>query len=385
MISVYDKKDNCCGCTACEHICPTGAIKMTSDEEGFLYPEIDQILCIDCGKCRMVCAFQNGYDKSNNLVTPDAYGAKHVNDDVRMESRSGGVFTALSDHVFENGGIIYGAGFDNNFKVCHKKAVNEYERNSFRGSKYVQSDLNIVFADIETELKTGIKVMFSGTPCQTAGLKEFLSMRKAPTQELLICDLICHGVPSPKLFRDYLDYLENKNRSSISNFNFRDKKLFGWKEHRESFTINKKSINSRRYTNLFYENSSLRPSCYNCKYTNLIRPSDITLADFWGVDDIIDGFNDNNGVSLIFINTDKGRKVFVKVKEEVITKECTGAAFIHPNLVKPTDRPPHREQFWKDYQTRGFKYISKRYGGYDAISIMRKKIKSILNKIGLIK
>ena len=384
MISVFDKKEDCCGCTACEHICPTNAIKMTPDEEGFVYPVIGQELCIDCGRCRRVCAFQNGYDNSQNLDTPNTYGVKHIDNDVRIESRSGGVFTALSDYIIDKGGLVYGDGNDKDLRVCHKKAVSKKERNEFRGSKYVQSDLNDVFLDIANELITGKEIMFTGTPCQTAGLREYLNMKKVPTQKLLLCDIICHGAPTQRLFMDYIEYIEQNKKGQIREFQFRNKKLYGWKDHRESYIVNNKTFSSKMYTNLFYEHSSLRPSCYNCKYTNMTRPSDITLADFWGVDEIFKGFNDNKGVSLIFINTNNGKKIFDEVKEDLIIKDCTGVSFVHPNLKEPTKRPLHREQFWKDYDAKGFKYITKKYGGYNFKSLSKRRLKYILEKAGLL-
>lgn len=383
MISVFDKKEECCGCTACKHICPTKAIEMKIDEEGFLYPEINQEVCIDCGLCRKVCAFQNGYDESNNFDKPYAYGVKHTNNDIRMESRSGGMFTAISDLIINKDGVIYGVGYNENSEVCHKKAISKIERDEFRGSKYVQSNLNDIFLDIENELIKGIKVLFTGTPCQTAGLREYIHKKKVADGTLLICDIVCHGTPSPKLFKDYISYLEGKHNSGVANFDFRNKKLFGWQDHTETYDINTKTYNCKIYRNLFYEHSALRPSCYNCKYTNMIRPSDITLADFWGIDDIIDGFNDNKGVSLVFFNTEKGFKTFDEVKKDLNYVECTGESFIHTNLKEPTKKPENRELFWKDYHDKGFKFIAKKYGGYTIKSRTKRVLIEILKKLGM--
>ena len=228
MIDVFNKKEDCCGCTSCESICPAKAIKMEADKEGFLYPEIDKKLCIDCGLCKESCAFQKGYDKSRNLEEPNVYGVKHLNNDIRMESRSGGMFTALSDFVISVGGVVYGVGYTNHLYVCHKKAINKSQRDEFRGSKYVQSDLNEIFIDIANELIEDNIVMFTGTPCQTAGLRRFLEKKFISDEKLLLCDVVCHGTPSPKLFKDYIDYLESKHKAKVTDFEFRNKKLFGW-------------------------------------------------------------------------------------------------------------------------------------------------------------
>lgn len=383
MFSVFDKKEECCGCTACKSICPTKAIDMKTDNEGFKYPEINQKLCIDCGLCRKTCAFQNGYDISENFEIPDAYGVKHKNHEIRMESRSGGMFTAISDYILENDGVVYGVGYKNHFEVCHKRAIDRSQRDEFRGSKYVQSELNDVFLQVRNDLLEDKWVMFTGTPCQTAGLDIYLTRTGINKDKFILCDIICHGTPSPKLFKDYISYIEQKYKNKIENFDFRNKKKFGWEAHRESFKINNKEYYSDIYTTLFYKHDSLRPSCFNCKYTNMNRPSDITLADFWGIDKISPDFNDNRGVSLVFVNTEKGKKIFNNVKNKLDYLNCTGVSFIHPNLREPTKRPASREQFWKDYQKYGFEYIVKEYAEYNFKGIMKRYTLALVKKIGL--
>lgn len=380
MISVFDKKENCCGCTSCEQICPTNAIKMIPDEEGFVYPRIDQELCIDCGKCKGVCTFQKGYDTTKNFKMPYAYGVKHINEDIRMQSRSGGMFTAVSDYILKKNGIVYGAGFNENLEVCHKRATNKIERDELRGSKYVQSDLKDTFNKVKMDLGTGKYVLFTGTPCQTAALDRYLDNSKTNKDLLLQSDIVCHGTPTPKVFKDYINYLEDKYNNKIYEFQFRDKRLNGWDAHVESFIINNNRYLSKTYTKLFYANSILRPSCYNCKYTNLVRPADITFADFWGVNDIIDEFNDNKGVSLVFANTEKGKKLFDDVVNSLIYQECTNSSFIHPNLKKPTQKPLNREQFWKDYNSLGLEYIIKKYANQNFFTRVKMKLKSIYKK-----
>lgn len=353
---------------------------MEPDSEGFLYPCINSDVCAECGLCIKVCAFQNGYSTPINLSIPRAYAVKHKDFDTRLNSRSGGVFTAITDIIFKSGGVVYGVGYRGRFVACHKKATNKYERDEFRGSKYVQSELGNVYKEIKKDLLSGKTVLFSGTTCQTSGLKSYLGKSH---HNLVLCDLICHGAPSPLVWHDYLSYIEKKYKGTVSNVDFRNKKKFGWAAHYETITVNEKECDSRIFTNLFYHNACLRPSCYHCKYTNTRRPSDVTLADFWGIDDIVPDFSDNKGISLILINTEKGMEMFEKAKIDIDFVECTGREFIHPNLKKPTAKPVDRERFWLDYQRKGFGYIAKKYADYGLIGNTKRSIKYILKRLGL--
>lgn len=389
MISVFDKKDECCGCTACEHICPTNAIIMVPDEEGFLYPKIEQELCIDCGKCRKVCAFQNGFNKKGNLQTPDVYGLKHVDDDVRENSSSGGAFTGISDYILKENGIVCGAGFNEELEVIHNFATTKSERNLLRGSKYVQSDLKKVFSDIKKMLLNKQKVLFSGTPCQVAGLRNFLELSKCDTESLLTIDIICHGTPSPMLWKEFLNFLEKKNDKKVRGYNFRSK-IKGWHEHTEVvvFDDRKSDYKSREvqvFKNIFYSHNALRPSCHNCKYTNFTRPSDITIADFRGIEKVSRDFDDNKGISLVLINTSNGRKVFDNIKVQFDSYISNTRDCAQRNLIKPTPMSENRESFWKDYHSHGFEYVAKKYAGYDLKSTVKKNIKVILKSTGLLK
>ena len=232
MIHITNPTD-CCGCTACASICNHDAITMKPDVMGFLYPSIDVSKCVDCGLCERVCAFNSEYDKSLNLETPECYGARHKNMEEVATSRSGAVFIAVSDWFLNHGGVVYGAGYAEHFRVVHKRAVNKEERNEFKGSKYVQSDMNSIFRQVRKDLKDGLVVLFSGTSCQTAGLRSFIGHKLSAN--LYLMDIICHGVPSPKIWDDYLIYLENKYKSPIKWVNFRDKQKYGWAAHRETF------------------------------------------------------------------------------------------------------------------------------------------------------
>lgn len=232
MIKITDPKD-CCGCTACASICAHDAITMEPDTLGFLYPKVDESKCVDCGLCDKVCQFNDNYDRSLNLEKPIAYAARHKDINEVMKSRSGAAFVAISDYILEQGGVIYGAGYKDHFRVAHKRATTKEERDEFRGSKYVQSDLTGVFRQVKEDLKNGLTVLFSGTPCQTSGLNAYVGKRLR--ENLILVDIICHGVPGPFLWRDYIAYLERKQGDQIVTVNFRDKELYGWKAHKESY------------------------------------------------------------------------------------------------------------------------------------------------------
>jgi len=232
MIQIQDPKD-CCGCTACASICTHNAITMEPDVLGFLYPKVDKTKCVECGLCEKVCQFNDNYDKSLNLAQPIAYAARHKDINEVMRSRSGAAFVAISDYVLEKGGVVYGAGYKDHFRVAHKRATTKEERDEFRGSKYVQSDLTGVFREVKEDLKNGLTVLFSGTPCQTSGLNAYVG--KKLREKLILVDIVCHGVPGPFLWRDYIAYLEKKQGDEIVVVNFRDKELFGWRAHRESY------------------------------------------------------------------------------------------------------------------------------------------------------
>ena len=232
MIRITDKA-KCCGCTACASACPHDAITMRPDALGFLYPVVDETKCTDCGLCEKVCSFHENYDKSLNLPEPLVYAARHKDMREVETSRSGAAFIAISDWILNQGGVVYGAGYADHFRVVHKRATTRKERDEFKGSKYVQSDLNTVFRQVKKDLKDGLLVLFSGTPCQTSGLSSYIGKRLR--ENLYLVDIVCHGVPGPNLWRDYLAYLEEKQGDRICWVNFRDKQEYGWTAHHETF------------------------------------------------------------------------------------------------------------------------------------------------------
>lgn len=384
MIQIQDKAD-CCGCTGCASICPKDAITMEPDTLGFKYPKVDLSKCIDCGLCEKVCAFNDNYDKRLNLTEPEIYAARHKDIHEIETSRSGAVFIAISDYILENGGIVYGVGYKNHFRVAHKRATTKEERNEFKGSKYVQSDLVGVFNQVKQDLKKGLIVLFSGTPCQTAGLNSFIG--KNLRKNLVLVDIICHGVPSPYIWDDYLSFLEAKYKEPIVKVNFRDKSRIGWSGHIESFIFKngeKKEFDT--FTDLFYKHIMFRPSCSKCHYTNFKRPSDLTLGDYWGWQKLLSTFNqDNKGCSLLLVNTTKGEDILNQIKKQIYLIKSQKGLCLQPNLQHPSIFSSEADRFYNLYKNKGFKAVAKTYGNIGLKGRMlkfktelKKRIKHIL-------
>lgn len=353
-------KSECCGCTACENICPQHAISMQADDLGFLYPHVDDRKCINCHLCIRICPFKSDSKRISNQISSITYAVKHKNTNEVESSQSGAAFIALSDRIIEEGGIVYGVGYTNHFRVTHKKAQTITERNEFKGSKYVQSNLDKTFLQIKKDLTDGLKVMFTGTPCQTAGLLSYID--DTLQKNLFIVDCACHGVASPSLWRDYIAYLEKKEKQIIETLQFRDKKIGGWKSHIESFKF--KDGKTRTYSYLFYTSFTIRESCFKCPFTNLQRPSDITIADFWGIENTRAARlgEDNKGCSLVILNSEKGKEWFNSIKEDVYYIPVDISDCLQPNLKSPTPKPAKRDAFEYDYIHKGFEHVMYKYG-----------------------
>lgn len=362
MIQLTDKTQ-CCGCTACYSICPSHAIRMVPDTMGFIYPEVDLTKCVSCGLCDKVCAFNDSYSKSFNIPEIEAYAFRHKDLNQVNTSRSGAAFISISDWIIENGGVIYGAGYTEGFRVIHKRAETKEQRDEFKGSKYVQSDLNSVFLMIKEDLDKGRLVMFSGTPCQTAGLASFIAPQKR--DRLYLVDIVCHGVPAPSIWKDYIHYIEKKYKSKIISVNFRDKSELGWTAHKESFLFESGKIYRKTYTDLFYKHIILRPSCKVCHFANIVRPSDLTLADFWGWQKWNPSLNiDDKGISLVLCNTEKGKQLFVDISSTAESEKVNISMCLQPNLQHPSVFSTKYLQFEKDYKRYGFKYVVMKYGDF---------------------
>ena len=310
---LIEKKSECTGCTACASICPKSVINMVEDNEGFVYPQItNEDQCIKCGKCIAVCPVKNSIVKEN---APISYAIKNKDKNIQEQSSSGGVFSALASLIIKNGGVVYGVSMDN-FKVHHVKADNLESLVKFRGSKYVQSDLKNTFKEIKEKLIKGKTVMFSGTPCQVEGLTTFLGEKY---NNLITIDFACHGVPSPKVLRLYLYNLENKIGKKLSKVSFRDKKInwrrFSFKAEFIDGSQFSEPLEKNLYLRGFTDNLFLRPSCYDCAFKKTSRVSDITVADFWGIQDTYPEHYDEMGVSLCCANSLSGLTLIKQASE----------------------------------------------------------------------
>lgn len=360
------EKGLCCGCRTCEHVCPQSAITMEDDGRGFLYPRIDQEKCVDCGLCLKKCAFQNGYASRKEFEPSRGFAARHRDLPTMMKSRSGGAFTALSDRVLEMGGVVFGAGYDDGegfFRVLHKCASTKEERDEFRGSKYVQSDLGDVFPRVKEELEAGRTVLFSGLGCQVGALYSYLGREY---DNLVTADIVCYGVPSPRLWRDFLRMREREKGGRVTAVDFRDKEKFGWKAHKETITVGGRKVSSRLYKKLFSMRVATRPSCFQCIYANKDRVGDITLADFWGHEDAVPGFGgDDRGVSLVLVNTKRGEELWERARKDMDVIECTGYPYRHTMMKRPNARPENYEEFWADYDADGFDFVARKYCDYE--------------------
>ncbi len=321
-------KEKCSGCCACHNICPASAITMQFDAEGFAYPVVDKAKCKNCGLCLKACpvitqrAPQTGHEVS-------AYAAYCKNAGIRRESSSGGMFSVLAEYILAEGGVVYGAAFAKDWSVAHKRISKISELGALRGSKYVQSYIGTSFQSCLSDLQEGRLVLFSGTPCQIAGLKAFL---RQDFDNLLTVDIICHGVPSPLVWKRYL--AEKYDVEKINAISFRSKSA-GWKRYRfavkENGVMHEKEISKENFMLGFLNNLYLRKSCYNCSFKSASRCSDLTIADFWGVDSILPAMDDDLGTSLVLLQSSKGRKILESIKDKLVLQEAALALALQNN------------------------------------------------------
>ena len=309
---------NCTGCHACINICPANCIMMRKSKTGFLIPEIDVTSCISCGQCEKVCPILHMPEISTHTVS---YAMKNKSQNERSKSTSGGIFPLLAEYVLSRGGAIFGAAYQSDFSVRHIEIFDKKNLSLLQGAKYVQSEIGTSFSDIKRELLSGRLVLFSGTPCQCAGLKSFL---KKSYENLIIVDMICHGVPSPKVWQAYVDYRSQKENGGIRplSINMRSK-ASGWSYYRYSTEFNygegkiSQIENSHDlFMKIFIGNICLRASCSDCKMKGVERCTDITLGDYWGIWDQYPDFDDNKGTSVVFVHSKKADKILTELKDK---------------------------------------------------------------------
>lgn len=360
MIEITDKKQ-CCGCESCMQSCPKHCISLRVDNEGFLYPEVNTDSCVNCGLCDRVCPIISPMDERPPLKVA---AVMNRNEAIRLRSSSGGVFHALAQKIIAEGGVVFGARFDEQWQVVIDYTEDIKGVEAFMGSKYVQARVGNAFAHVKRFLQQGRKVLYSGTPCQIAGLNHYL---RKPYKDLLTVDFICHGTPSPKVWERYLDEITPKN-SSIKNVKFRDK-YSSWKNYgfyvsydKQSRTISLQScFLDNPYMKAFLSDLILRPSCHDCKAKSGRSHSDITIADFWGIEHVFPQMDDDKGTGMVFVNSEKGQ--FVVGLPNLAVMETTYEEVKHLNKpyhssVQPN---PHREYFFDhlDNTTSVIKLISR--------------------------
>lgn len=371
------KKEECCGCYACKNICPKKCISMKSDNEGFYYPQIDKDKCIKCNLCKKVCPTINSLKSES--YKHKAYACKNKNQLQRINSSSGGVFSLLCELIINNGGVVFGASFDENFEVKHIYAEKIDEYIKFRGSKYVQSSIGDSYKRAKEFLDNNRIVLFSGTQCQIKGLNLYLGKKY---ENLISVEIICHGVPSPKVFKAYKNGLIRRYGSNIKEINFRDK-VNGWNSF--SFTtkfedegIYSKIFRDDLYMKGFLSNLYLRPSCYKCKSKNFTSNSDISLADYWGIQYKHPEFVDDYGISLVLINSESGEQIFKSILNnvEILETQLEYAVKHNPCIVKAVEYNLNRQKFFKKLN---YKNIEKSINKYTKISLNSRVKGKILN------
>ncbi|MDY6294526.1 MAG: Coenzyme F420 hydrogenase/dehydrogenase, beta subunit C-terminal domain [Bacteroidales bacterium] len=335
MTVALKEKRNCCGCTACETICPHDAIEMQADSLGFFYPMVDSEKCVDCGICERVCQFNDNYYRSSNDGSKHVYAMRSSSSDDLLKSQSGAAFYSIAKSLIADGYYVCGAGFDKDFTAKHKIVNDITDLQELRGSKYVQSNLQGIYIQIKNLLNDSGKVLFAGTPCQVSGLLSVLS--ETQKQSLLSIDIICHSVPSPRAWQMYVKWVEKKYDKKVLRVNYRDKR-FGWKSCRETFYFDDGSEISRdsfRHFMMSASHFATRTSCANCPFTNMKRPGDITVGDFWGWEKFHEEFNDNQGLSLVLVNSPKGESVINSVLGKMSSVESNIDECHQPQLKHP--------------------------------------------------
>lgn len=353
MIQIKDKKD-CCGCSACVSVCPQNCISLIADAEQFLYPEVDLSKCVNCGLCVNVCPTYSS--KEFDLNSAVSYAAINKNENIREGSSSGGVLYEIAKYIIENGGVVYGAAFTENWKVKHIRIDSVEDLHLIQKSKYLQSEIEDSFRQIKEDLKKGIKVLLSGTPCQVAGLT---NLPFAKNENLICLDVACHAVPSPIAWNAYLKSA-GIDFDKISYLDFRDKN-YPW--HNYTLTIKSKegktiseSCDKNPFMLGFIYNLYDRPSCHNCPAKGLTSGSDIMLADFWGIEKMLPDMDDNKGTSLVIVKSERGSQILDAIFEKFRLEKVSNEAFIGRPTTFLKSSAPHykRDYFFKNVDRKEF-------------------------------
>ena len=351
------------------------------DEEGFIYPKIDSSLCINCELCDKICPINNSKSDTKYL---SIYAAYSLDENVRLNSSSGGIFYSLATNIIKNNGYVCGVIFDDNIIAKHTIIDNLEDLKKTQGSKYVQSNKGLIYKQIKKILDDNKTLLFSGTPCEVAALKTYL---RKDYNNLYTIDILCHGVPSPIIFENYKNFLINKYGSSIIDYNFRDKST-GWSNY--SITVN--FANSKKYTmlqkkdpymNIFLRNANIRPSCFNCKFKNVNRVSDITLGDAWGIQNIIPEIKFEKGISLIIIQNGRGQDLYDSIMPLIFSKNIETNAILKLNNNAFQSVLPHkdRDKVFQDIHNQNFLELQQEIHSINPTLINRiiRKIKNILS------
>lgn len=357
------EKQKCTGCMACKNACPRNIIQLIEDEKtGFLYPEINKEYCINCGICKRVCPVENKLEENLNEI--EVYACKNKDEKIRLQSSSGGIFSLMASYILDNNGVVFGVKFNDKFEVEHDYTESKEGLEKFRCSKYLQSKIGNSYKKVKKFLEKDRLVLFTGTPCQVEGLLSYLGK---DYDKLYTQDMICHGVPSPKVWRKYLEYKNKIHKELPEEINFRDKKVEGWTKFRLNFKYRNfeenENLRENFYMKMFLENFDLRDTCYNCNFKKEKRKSDITVADFWGINKVRPEMNDEKGTSAILINTPKGKNLFNNIKENLeYTKEkMEDIKRYNSALIKSVPYNQRRDEFFADINKKEFEEVIKKY------------------------
>lgn len=361
-MTLYENKNQCCGCSACANVCAKNAISMVQDDCGFFYPAIDKDLCVDCGRCKQVCSFKNPDIPNGN----QQYFLAKINDAESLKnSTSGGMFTAVSDVFLDNGGIVYSPVFDDEMVVTHSRITTKEQRDFARGSKYVQSNVRNIFKELEQDAKNNLKIVFFGSPCQVNAVKKLFDNKYG--DRLFTVDVICNGVSSPLAWKKHTERIARKYNKKLYNYSFRPKTCGYLSVNEVCFFTDgtQKSIEypTQKFNIWYHSGLVTRPSCSNCKYTNIKRVSDITIGDFSKAKVTFPEIDSSMGASTLIINTDKGNEMFNLLKDKVFFKQIRKEDCEQIRLKQCSAFNEESILFLHNCQKRGLSYASRRHFG----------------------